>query len=271
MIRTDRRTLTIVGAVVLVVGSVALALHFGVGGKDSGQNLVGLADRSAASATSEDTEGSAAWALGDYRVVTERNMFKPLVSPPQDNVSLNVPAGIPSATSRGPSSPPKPRDPTADLAMTGVVESDNRLRALIKNINTGASVYAGVGETAFGLRVTSIRAKRVMVAQADETYVLAMGAKEIPQDDAGSGAAASSAATAAAAGAGEAQRPGRPGFGPPGDMMRRLDQYRGRMTSEQYQRARRYLEERSRRGSSGGRPSGGGRPGGGRPGGGRGR
>ncbi len=252
----NQRTFVIAGAVLaLIACSAALALRFMGGNKQPDAGLVKVARRGDVGLTSNDTEAAPERSFDDYRILTRRDVFKPLVSPPQDRAALDVPGEIPSPTGSGrPSGTPSgPPDPTADLAMTGVVESDIGLKALIKNIKTGASVYAGIGETAFGLRVSNIEAKRVALAQGDETYMLAMGAKELPEKAAESGAASRpSEAAAPSQQAGERRGAPRPGFGP-GETLRRLEQYRGRMTPEQYQRARGYLEQRGRGGRGPGR------------------
>jgi len=271
MIRSDRRTL-IIGGVVLAVatGSAALALRFMGGNKQANPGLVKVVRRGNGDVSAEEPTAAPERSFDDYRAVTERNVFKPLVSLPQEHVALAVPADLPSATgaARTPPRSSSPPSPTADLAMTGVVESDAGLMALIKNIRTGASAYAGIGEAAFGLRVVSIEAKRITLAQGDETYTLDMGAKEIPEEGAESrsvGGTPSAGPPMAAAGApGEGPMPGfggRPGFGSRGmsreEMMRRMRE-RG-MDGDGRGRGPRGGPG-GRRGSGGGRgPGGGGR------------
>jgi hypothetical protein len=236
MLRVDRRTL-IVGAVALAVAcSAALAFRFIGGNKPAGPPLARIVHGERADAIGAGTEPTVERAFDEYRVVTERNVFKPLLTPPQPAVALAVPAEIPSPTAsqRRPSgTPPRRRDPTADLAMTGVVESDSGLLVLINDIRSGTSVYAGIGDLVFGLRVAGIEAKRVALTQGDETYMLAMGTKEIPQEgERVASAAVGPGASSSASGGGEAGGPPRPGFGgPPGfgfrgmsreEMMRRF-------------------------------------------------
>jgi hypothetical protein len=186
-----------------------------------------------------------------------------LVSPPQDT-ALNVPGEMPSPTgsSQRPSGePPAPPDPTADLAMTGVVESNAGLKVLIQNVQTGASAYAGIDDEAFGLRVTRIDAKRVTLARGDSEYTLEMGAKELPEKTTEAAPASRPSATSASAPSAGEQRgpsgPGRRGFGS-GDMMRRLDEAlrSGRISREQYDSASRRLDDGRRGGSSGRGPGG---------------
>jgi len=93
-------------------------------------------------------------------------------------------------------------------------------------------------------------AKTITFAQDEREYTITMGEKDIPEaENGGSGSASSGAG---GSGASEAGGPGGgppPGRGGPGDMMRRLEENRSRMTAEQYDRARRYLQMR---GSGGG-------------------
>ncbi|MGD8239487.1 MAG: hypothetical protein PVH68_13090 [Armatimonadota bacterium] len=231
MMRTDRRTLIVGLSVLAIVAcSAALGVHF-IGREKHGAQLVKPIRDPAAAATSERLEATVEPSLEHYFVVTERNVFSPLLSEPRENVALAVPMDMPSATgtSRVPSTPPR-RDPTADLAMTGVVESNAGLMALIKDIRRDVSVYAGVGDEAFGLRVASIEAKRAILAQADETYTIELGAKKVPDEGAEARATPSRpSGTAASAGTAEGgPGPGfrRPGFGPGGmsreEMMRRF-------------------------------------------------
>ena len=255
MMRTHRRMAIIGGAVVVVACSAALAFHFMGGSKDPREGLVALAPRTGSPSVSEDTEGAVDRSFGDYGVVTQRNVFQPLLSEPRETASLTVPSEIPSPrTSNRPSArAPQPPDPTKDLAMTGVVESDAGLKALIKNTQTGASVYAAMGELAFDLRVAGIEAKRTTLARGDREYTLEMGAKEVPGETP-QRASAPPPSTASAASAPSGESP-RPGFGPPGgsfgpgDWGRRLeDAYRsGRISREQYDRARRSMSERGGR------------------------
>ncbi|MFQ5809146.1 MAG: hypothetical protein ACE5JM_05960, partial [Armatimonadota bacterium] len=234
MIRTDRRTLIIGAVIVAVACSAALAVHLIGANKGSNSGLVGLVHRRAASSTDEDIAPTVAQSLEDYKVVTQRNVFQPLVAEPRESAALDVPSEIPSPRgSDRRSGPPEPPDPTTDLAMTGVVESNAGLMGLIKNVETGASVYAGVGDSAFDLRVTRIEAKRVTLAQGDREYTLEMGTKEIPEAEHASASASRSATAGESSGAAGEAPPRRPGFGPPGgrfgpgDMGRRLeDAYR---------------------------------------------
>jgi len=115
--------------------------------------------------------------FAQYRAITDRNVFKPLVTEPAPAPvpGLNIPTVVPPPTRTfGP--PPKP-DPFANLAMTGVVERGRgRLQALITDTNTGQGRYAGKGEEAFGARVLDIRAKAVKVEKYGQTRELALGA-----------------------------------------------------------------------------------------------
>ncbi len=235
--RGDRLVMVVGGVLLAVVaGSAALALRFTGGKAPAGDGLVEVVSRE--DPTPAEPEAIIEPSFDHYRVVTEQNVFMPLLSPPRDEVALAVPAEIPSPTGARSSAPRPAPDPTIDLAMTGVVESNGGLMALIKNIRSDDSVYAGVDDSAFGLQVAAIEAKQVTFAQGEETYTLAMGEKDVPEK----GAAASSrpatasrpASATAASGGGEGPRPGfgprpalgfrrpgggseRPGGGPPGD------------------------------------------------------
>ncbi|MGD8238545.1 MAG: hypothetical protein PVH68_08345 [Armatimonadota bacterium] len=257
MIRTDRRTLIIGAAIIVVACSTALAVHLIGASKSADPGLVRLADRRVTPSTDEGTAPTIGQSVDDYKVVTERNVFRALVAEPRDSAVLDVPSEMPSPRGSdersGPSEPP---DPTRNLAMTGVVETNAGLMGLIKNVASGTSVYAGVGDTAFDLRVARIEAKRMTLARDDREYTLQMGAKEIPEAERASASRPSGAGEPSGA-QGEGP-PRRPGFGPPGgrfgsgDMGRRLeDAYRsGRISREQYDRARRYMSMRGRGGPS---------------------
>ena len=266
MIRGDRRTLVIGGAVLaLVACSAALAFHLMGASKSEGPGIAKVLRHGAGGSADDEEARAVERTFDDYRVVTQRNVFRPLVAPPQESVKLAVPVGIPSPTGSGSSpaassgSPPQP-DPTADLAMTGVVENKAGLRVLIRNVKTGAAVYAKAGDEAFGLRVTGIEAKRATLTRGDRAYTLQMGTKQVPTGVSSSAPSAtlpSGGRPSSSQGASEGDRRGPPfgGFGgrsSPDEMLRRLEENRSRMTPEQYERARQFIEMR-RQGDSGGR------------------
>jgi hypothetical protein len=207
-----------------VAGSAALGVRLVGADKHGGARLVEPVRDPDDVVVSERPEATIEPSLEHYFVVTERNVFEPLVSVPREDAALAIPSDMPSptGTSRAPSTPPR-RDPTVDLAMTGVVESSVGLMALIKDIRRDTSVYAGVGGEAFGLHVAAIEAKRVTLAQGEQTYTIELGAKEIPDEGAEARRASSSRPSGTAASTGPKQSGGgpgpgfrRPGFGPGG-------------------------------------------------------
>ncbi len=90
-----------------------------------------------------------------------------------------------------------PPDPTADLALTGVVETSSGLRALIEQLSARRGQYVAVGEVVFGFTVQAIRPKSVTLAQGPKTYELRLGEKVIEPRS----TPAATSATAVAAGA----------------------------------------------------------------------
>jgi hypothetical protein len=261
---TNTRLGMIVAALILAIAaSAAVAIHR-IGNGGSGDNLAKPASRPAGEpATQADDQN--AQSFDQYAVVSGRDIFKPLVAPPAPKLQVpNVPSpSRPGGPSMRAATPPSP---TADLAMTGVVERGGRVQALVQNIKTGEAQYVTDGSTAFGLHVVRIEATAVVFSKGGKEYTLRMGEKTVPDQSAG-GAHQTFAAsgeggpsTGSTPGPGEGTRRfgfGRRGGGSGGnldDMQRRLDEARasGRMSDEQYQRAQRYMQMR-RGGGGGGR------------------
>ncbi|MFQ5811276.1 MAG: hypothetical protein ACE5JM_16790, partial [Armatimonadota bacterium] len=96
MMRTDRRTL-IIGACVLaaIACSAALGVRFIGGNTHGGTQLVKPIRDLDAAAASEGLEPTVEPSLEDYFVVTDRNVFKPLLSVPRESVALTVSPDMP--------------------------------------------------------------------------------------------------------------------------------------------------------------------------------
>jgi hypothetical protein len=220
-----------------------------------------------------DATPSASRDASSYREIGERDLFRPLVSAPKPSVGGGGEAGGSSAKAGGgtaagaaathPSAPP---DPTADLALTGIVETTDGLLVLVESISTKHGEFVGVGEQAFGFTVKSVGPDSVTLARGSQTYELRLGAKEIGGDTT-TPAAPAAPATPAAPEASTSPPAGMPNFGGMSSDQRRqaFQNWWNGMSEQDRQRFR------DRRGGGGG-GFGGGRGGfGGGFGGGRGR
>jgi hypothetical protein len=178
---------------------------------------------SAAARAGSEAEVSASDLAGgptpDYRPIAERNLFRPLVVAPKSGGGEAAAGG--AAAKGGPASAPKggaptpggaakggpPPDPTADLALTGIIETTDGLRALIEKLSTRQGDFVAVGDQVFGFTLKAIAAGSVTLAQGSRTHELKLGAKEI------------ASAAAPAAPAPPTPGPPAPGAGPPGGQM----------------------------------------------------
>lgn len=162
-----------------------------------------------------------------YRAISERNLFRPLVVAPKSGTSVGAPLGSGKSGGSGsatksqegsirPSAPPTPSDPTADLALTGIIETTDGLRALVEQISTRKGDFVGVGDQVFGFTVKSIEPGMVTLAQGPKTYVLRLGAKNIP--DTTPSPSASSSAPPSSTGPPSQSSASPPSFTPPAGM-----------------------------------------------------
>ncbi|MGQ9731993.1 MAG: hypothetical protein ACUVX8_12070, partial [Candidatus Zipacnadales bacterium] len=70
-------------------------------------------------------------------------------------------------------------NPTADLALTGIIETTDGLRALIEKMSTRQGEFVAVGEPVFGFVLQNITADEVTLSQGGHEYKLRLGEKEI--------------------------------------------------------------------------------------------
>ncbi len=123
-------------------------------------------------------------ASANYETIAERDVFRPLVVNRRETGGGESGGGggtasPKSATPAATPEPPKPPDPTADIALTGIIETTDGLEVLLENIKTGEGHFAAVGETVFGLQVIEVGPGTVALKQADKDYALKLGEKEI--------------------------------------------------------------------------------------------
>lgn len=253
MLRPDLRVgVIVVGLILAIAASAGLAIRH-IGNSSPNAGVAEPASRAASEEASSPEDDSAA-SFDRYAVIPERDIFKPLVASAAPKV--NVP-DVPSPTAKRSQSPAMPQSPTEDLAMTGVVQAGGRLRVLITNVKTHESTYAAEGDTAFDFRVVKILAREVRLSKDGEQYTLKMGEKEIAEESAEASRKTFSASR-------EPSRPSSPttpaGPRPPrrggfrggniGDWERRLEEAHasGRISDEQYERAKRYIQMRRQRG-----------------------
>ena len=152
----------------------------------------------------------------------------------------------------------------ADLALTGVVEVNRELQALIERVSTRVGEFVSVGEEFDGYRVARIDIDAVELEKNGARHTLRMGDKELDQTPSGSSAGADSGTSGTAAGPtpptpgarmGSGQMTGE--FG--GDMLgwaerqslqtleRTYGQYSSYMSPDQRRQAEEYLQDRRRR------------------------
>lgn len=114
---------------------------------------------------------------GEYRVITDRQLFKPLVKPPvkQKAPSPSLPtvprvdvprpapvkapappAGPPAGASPAQQTPAPAAPPKPPLAVTGLLRAGDGYRVLVENTELKQSRMVRVGEEAFGFRVAAV-------------------------------------------------------------------------------------------------------------------
>ncbi|MFQ6131265.1 MAG: hypothetical protein ACE5R4_04460 [Armatimonadota bacterium] len=172
-----RARIILICVVVLVVGGAIVYGMFFLPGDEEGEGRL-VAERPDASGLPAAAGDSEDKPFAQYRAITDRAIFRPLVAEPSATEEVTIPPDVPSPTSSG-GPPPRP-DPFAGLAMTGVVER-GRAKALIIDTRTGQGRYAAEGEEAFGARVLDIQAKRVRVEKDGETKDLILG-ENVPKE-----------------------------------------------------------------------------------------
>jgi hypothetical protein len=160
---------------------------------------------------------------GNYRAIGERDLFRPLVAAPKSaggaggagetKGGAGTKAGGKAGPNTPPGGPPRPPDPTADLALTGIIETTDGLRALVEQISTRKGEFVAPGERAFGFTVKTIAAGVITLAQGPKTYDLRLGAKEMPTVEPAAAAAPSSAPTPSASSSPSGPPSGMPDFG----------------------------------------------------------
>jgi len=221
-----------------------------------------------ASPAGDEPEVRASHGLEAYDEIVKRDVFRPLVKAKRVEGSDGPGAGSTSgpavakpATTPTPSV--EPPDPVGDLALTGVVEVDRKLQALIEKVSTRVGEFVAVGEEFDGFRVASISIDAVALERDGRSYTLRMGEKELDETPSGSTATSEKPEEAA-------PRP-TPGSGGPmgsmqisgefgGDMLawaerqsvstleRMHRQYSSYMSPEQRRQSEEYIESRRRRG-----------------------
>ena len=208
-----------------------------------------------------------------YQAIVERNVFRPLVSAPRGPEGIEAPSvrasdqepprsgpgGRPHSAARG-----QPPDPLADLALTGVTQVGERLRALLEKVSTRTGRYVSVGDEFHGFRVVEIRADSVVLEKDGEQRMLSMGAKRLSSETQERPAPTTEKTEEAQAQTPKPVAPrGRPpemgeGFGADmlawaenmslGDLERTYAQYADYLSPEQRGQAEKYIEERRARG-----------------------
>jgi hypothetical protein len=208
-----------------------------------------------------------------YQAIVERNVFRPLVSAPRGPEGVEAPSVLASdeelprnraGAAADAETRAQPPDPLADLALTGITQVGERLRALLEKVSTRTGRYVSVGEEFHGFRVVEIQADSVVLEKDGEQQTLSMGAKRLsPGTDERPAPAAKTTEDA------QVQTPkpvaprGRPpemgeGFGPDmlawaenmslRDLERAYAQYSDFLSPEQRAQAEEYLQQRRARG-----------------------
>ncbi len=114
---------------------------------------------------------------GQYRVITDRQLFKPLVKPPVKQKAPSPPmpsvprvdvprpapvkapappAGPPAAAPPAQQTPAPAAPPKPPLAVTGLLRAGDGYRVLVENTELKQSRMVRVGEEAFGFRVAAV-------------------------------------------------------------------------------------------------------------------
>ncbi len=209
-----------------------------------------------------------------YQTIADRNIFRPLLLPPKEPQETETPGpeaadqpvAPPGQDGRPSGTPPtgKP-DPMADLALTGITQVGERLRALLEHVPTRVGRYVSVGDEFRGFRVVDIRGDSVVLEKDGQQHVLSMGARRLSPET--QGTAEPTAKRAEATRALAAPRPRAPS-GPPPEMRegfgeemlswaesmslpeleRTYSQYGDYLSPEQRAQAEAYLQQRRARG-----------------------
>ncbi|HJN14121.1 MAG TPA: hypothetical protein QGH10_01455, partial [Armatimonadota bacterium] len=200
--------------------------------------------------------------------IAQRDIFRPLVK--AERVAGGDGSGAGSTSGQAaakpattPAPPAEPADPMADLALTGVVEVDRKLQALIEKVSTRSGEFVAVGGEFDGFRLASISIDAVELERDGRRHTLRMGEKEL--DETPSGPIATSEKPEETAGQATPGRGPSMGSGPTsgdfgGDMLawaerqplstleRMHRQYSSYMSPDQRRQSEEYLESRRRRG-----------------------
>jgi hypothetical protein len=129
-----------------------------------------------------------------YQTIADRNVFRPLVLPPKESQepeapeleAADQPAAPPGERGRASATSPtgKP-DPMAGLALTGITQVGERLRALLEHVPTRVGRYVSVGDEFHGFRVVDIRGDSVVLGKDGQQHTLSMGARRLSPETQG--------------------------------------------------------------------------------------
>jgi len=258
--------------VALLLSTLVGAAFFAVGCKASDKPGAAIANGASDDDLGEpdEYEPDLATASANYETIAERDVFRPLVVNRRDaaggesggEAGGGGATGSPkSASPAAGTEPPKPPDPTADIALTGIIETTDGLEVLLENIKTGEGHFAAVGETVFGLQVIEVGPGTVALKQADKDYELKLGEKEIAKETVASASSSGESTPSAPSGASDGASASTPG-GMPNLMGMSSEDRRAaweNMSEEQRNAMREQM--RARYGGGRGGPGGGGRGG----------
>lgn len=156
----------------------------------------GIPDRGDVPQEAED-ETRVPVVTGNYQEIAQRDVFRPLVANPREaggeaGGSGGAPAPQTRPSQQSSPRPSAPPDPTRDIALTGIIETTDGLEVLVESVSTGKGMFAGIGDTVFGLQVTSVGPGTVTLEQGDKSYTLRLGEKEIASHEAAAASTTSS-------------------------------------------------------------------------------
>ncbi|MBM3471876.1 MAG: hypothetical protein FJX75_01220 [Armatimonadetes bacterium] len=275
--RTSVKVFAAVGILVICALAAAELLHRVKSNSRPRTRADAVAPPVQADAAPAPEEASAAESSADYARVAQRDLFRPLVRAPkaaEGGSGEGTPKAGAQKPNPGPSGPgptggpPKPADPLADLALTGVVQVGGRLQVLIEKLSTRTGRYVALHEEFEGFRVVLIGENSAVLDRGGKQFTLLMGSKQLPDQAAAApagGAAATGPTVASGASPGGSDRPGGGGRGGEmggafsGDMLAWAEgrplaelegmyaQYGAYLSPEDRARAQEYLESRRRR------------------------